>query len=317
MATGDSDFTKDELDLLEAARQEQEEADKNGPRDETTEATGQQAADKASEQATTTTDGTATTTTTADNATTTTTEAAPAPAAQAPAQPAERPQGDLRNALRAARRSEKRANDELARLRQENEDLKAGKKPADAPAISDEELNALEQDFPQVAGVVKALKTQVDVLKTTAKPAPAPAPEFLPEVLPDELQEVVDENPDLLAWQLNPDQTNFALAKQADRLLMNSPKWADKPYAERFAEVVRLVKEQTGQAPAPSKTTTTTAPAPAPAAKTVEDAKKVIEQAATATPVGIGDLRGSSTPAKTEPDFRRMTDDQILASLPH
>lgn len=293
----DSEFTAEELALLNAAKDESDGQGTDLPADDKTVDTpqaDQQAATQASEQAAVV------------EAPVVTTET------QEPAKPAqeERPTGDVRAALRASRRAEDRTRRENERLRQENEDLKAGKVAPPPGGVDPELLQDIEADFPQVAGAFKALTKQVEELsKAQAKPAPHVDPEFIPPALPAELQAVVDEIPDLLDWQLNPDQTNFELAKQADGMLERSPKWMNATKAARFAEVVRLVKEQTEPAATSIKQT------PAKPA-TAAEAAAVIAAAANTTPVGIGDLRGSATPTKTEPDFTRMTDDQIMAALP-
>jgi len=301
MSVSDSEFTKDELALIEQARQETE-GGTSSTTTEGTEGTNQQAANEAREQ-----DGLLATEG-GEQA-----EKTPAtPAASAAPAAAERPAGDLRVALRASRRGETRARSEAEQLRLENEALKAKLTPEKPAGEVDEELmKELESDFPQVAGVVKALAKQVNELKATAKTTETEErdPEFVPPMLPPDLQDVVDEIPDLLAWQMDPNQTNFEMAKAADRLLFASSKWKDKPEAERFAEVVRLVKEQTGQAAA----------APAPAASSNAEIVARAKQAAAAAPtapVGISDLRGGAAPTKSAPDYRAMSDDQIMMSLP-
>lgn len=241
-----------------------------------------------------------------------------APAAQDPQ--AKKP-GDLRNALRASRRAERAAREEAERLRQEIEDLKAGKKSDDSTALTDEELAEMEVDFPAQAAAIRKLNDTVKQLKTAAAPAPAaPAPEeFIPPTLVPELQEVVDEIPELLDMQNDPDQTRWQLAVEADRLLHKSPKWANKPLAQRLAEAARIANEQVGAAPAPSP-----APAPAPSPQpqsnggksSLEQAKARIESAPTPQPTSISDIRGGASPSsKTAPDYSRMSDEEIMSSL--
>lgn len=169
-------------------------------------------------------------------------------AAAAPA-----PQGDVRAALRAARRAEQRARDEAARLKAENDALMAklpGEQP-EADPMSDEEIARAERDFPLLGRTARYVKAQM-----TAAPAAAASTqvdEFVPPLLPPVVQEIVDSSPDLLAWQHDPDQARFALAKSTDALLMQHPHWRDKPMAERLTEVVRRVRDELGAAaPAPS-----------------------------------------------------------------
>jgi hypothetical protein len=124
---------------------------------------------------------------------------------------------------------------------------------------------------------------------------------------------VVDEIPALLELQYNPDQTGFTLAKRFDAVLEVDPAWKDKPVQERFAEAARQALERLGQS--------TAATPPPPSAATVTDAEKAAaiakaQAAAGATQVlSIGDLRGGATAAPEEPDYSKMNDEDIMASL--
>lgn len=281
----DSEFTADERALLNQAREDHESGTDELPAgDGDGDVSDQQAVNQASEQAAEQT----------------------APQEDAQTTQAERPTGDVRAALRASRRSEDRARREVERLSKEIEALKAG---VVAPSQDDDTsvMSDVEADFPQVAQVIKKLTQQVQELSKTqpSQQQRESEPDFVPPSLPPELQSAVDDTPDLLDWQLNPDQTNFELAKQADALLLKSPKWRDATDAKRFAEVVRLVKEQVEPVASPQSNQTN-----------VEAARRVIEGTKRTAPVGISDLRGGSAPTKTEPDYSRLTDEQILSSLP-
>ena len=149
---------------------------------------------------------------------------------------------------------------------------------------------------------------------STAAPA---SNNFVPESLPVDYQLVVDEHPDLSAWQRNPDQTLYEAAGAMNEALLATPRWANASIAERFAEVARLVKENAVAAAAPS-------PSAAPAPATLSDAKRAIAAAAAAParPPTIGDLRGGNSEATNpSPDFRALTkqglsDEEIMARLP-
>lgn len=244
--------------------------------------------------------------------------AAPAePAAPAPAQD-DRSQGDVRAALRASRRAERHAREQAERLQRENEELRARTAAAPAPApaqdpriedFTPEQLEEMKQDFPgQYALLLKVKELEARV---PAAAAPAPASnaqqdEFLPVALPEDVQEAVDKVPDLLAWQLDPDQKRWTAAIQADAMLLQSPKWADKPMEVRYAEVARLVNDQFG----------TPSQQQQQGAADLEAARRVIEQQARTTPMSISDIRGGTSPHHaTTPDYSRMSDEQILASL--
>lgn len=172
-------------------------------------------------------------------------------AGKTPQQATDKPQGDLRQALRASRRAEQRAKDELQRVREENEALRKQapqQKPPATEEITDDELEELAMDFPAMAKVAKAVK-QMAAKEAPAAPTPS-ANDFVPPTLPPELQEVVDDFPDLLTWQNDPDQSRFEMAQAADALLLRIPKWKAASEAERLAEVVRRVNQELGQQPA-------------------------------------------------------------------
>lgn len=229
-------------------------------------------------------------------------------ASQAPA-PTEQPRGDTRAALRAARHDAKRARDEAERLRQELEAFKAGKAPVDN-SITDAELAELERDFPAQA---KIARQQRELQEQLARLAPQPAQNEFEPVTFDfpEIQEAIDAVPDLLAWQYDPQaQDKFERAQAYDRALQNDPDWAGKSLQERFAEAA----ERTKRAFAPATTSAT--PSAAPAAAPRNDPAQVIEQAPVEGPKGISDFRGGAPGNAPSLDYRRMTDEQIMASLP-
>lgn len=219
-----------------------------------------------------------------------------------------------RSALRAARRAERLARQRAEQLERELAELRSKSgttDKADAEDDTDDDvlLQDLEQDMPAVAAKFKRLKTQLEEAQAKLKEAPKAnaedEPAFVPESLPKELQAVVDEIDDLSDWQHDPRlQTQWELAKRVDGLLTAHPKWKDKPVAERLTEVVRRVKDEldsASSAPAPTK---------APARR-----KPAVIDDDDDAPETLSGVRGGTSPRNTEPDFSRMTDDQILASL--
>jgi hypothetical protein len=210
--------------------------------------------------------------------------------------------------------AEQRAREALAEKDRELAELRA-KVPAPKP-ISDTALASLREYHPEdAAAIEKALAENAELKGKLQTAAPA-TPDFIPEILPTEYQTVVDEHPDLLAWQQNPDQTLYLAAGAMNEALLATPKWANASIAERFAEVARLVKENAGVAPAAS---------PTPASATLSDAQRVIAAAVAASagrPPTIGDLRGGASEATNpSPDFHALakqglTDEEIMARLP-
>lgn len=221
---------------------------------------------------------------------------APTPAPEPTAAPVE--SSSTRAALRAARHQEKRLREELARKDQELEQLRSGKTPP-STAISDEEIEESEADFPlqgKVARKLRELENTVQQLRQTQTP-----PEFVPIPFRDDVQVLVDEVPDLLAWQHDPNaQDKLQAAIAQDKALQADPAWAGRPVVERFAEAARLVK---------------TTPTAAPAA-TRKNPADVIAGAPVEGPKGISDFRGGGPASAPAKDFRKMSDEEIMASLP-
>lgn len=236
--------------------------------------------------------------------------AAPAPAA------ATADQGDVRGALRASRRAERQARERAAQLEAE---LEAAKKLIPAPAdegVSDAELAELEADMPLVAKALKETRALKAALPKAPAPAPAPAdPEFVPLVQADHVQEAIDDIPDLLAMQTNPDQTEFLLAVQTDALLKQHPKWADKPLTDRLAECARRVKAELGTAaPAPAPQP----PAPAPAGTTTRREPAAAVKEAPRAISTLSDIPGGTATTTDTPglkQFMKMSDEEIMEAL--
>lgn len=226
-----------------------------------------------------------------------------------------KPTGDVRAALRAARheaRVERRRREELEaeyeRLRKQ-----AGDKDITQPSDEEEALNALEIDDPVTAAIVKPLREKVQKLESmvAAQRQETAEPEFTPQSLPPETQAVIDNNPHLGLledWRIKKElQGHWEAAKAADSLLQKLPAWADKPEAERFAEVIRRVQADMG--PGPQSPTNPPPDPKALAAQRIASAKEAgIET--------LSDLRGGVGQTNpSERDYTKMTDEQIIASL--
>lgn len=221
-----------------------------------------------------------------------------------------------RQALRAARRSERVALQRLDAAERELQELRQRASQA-SPAtatdeLSDTEIAELAQDIPAIgklAASVKALKQQLQTASAAAQKQQA-EPEFVPPILPPEVQDDVDEVPELLSWQTNPDQTMFTAAVQMDNYLRAQPAWANKPQAERFAEVVRRVKQDAGLSEQPAKQRQQIDPKAA--------VQAAVQAAPRRKPASLSDLTGGlpQPEASTLDSFQRAkSDDEILAIL--
>lgn len=232
-------------------------------------------------------------------------EAATTTAAAEPAKDA--PQGgDPRAALRAARAGERRALAHAKELEEKLAKLQTAQ-PATPAGEPEDPLAAIEQDFPQL----KVLTAEVRELREktrTAEPEPKsePVEEFIPQKFNDSMQDMIDSVPQLQAWQFDPaGQANFQAAVKLDAYLAALPQWKDKPTAERLAEVTRRVALEASQA----------APV-APATTNRRNPADVIAGLKPEGPKGISDLRGGAAPGQLSPNYKQMTDEDIMASLP-
>lgn len=226
--------------------------------------------------------------------------------------------GNVKAALRAARRSERRARDALERTQRELEELK--KRTPEATNTDGELDEALAEDFPQIAAALKKRDEQITRLNEQLNQRQQESgnerdPEFTPPVLPLDVQEVVDEIPELLDLQHNPDQTGWKLAVGFDATLRNHPVWGVKSAEERFAEAARRArKELAGEAPALQQQSANT-PSAQEAARA--KAEKAVAAAAKRQPETLSDFGG----AAAEPEgsnlarFSRMSDDDITNEL--
>lgn len=226
-----------------------------------------------------------------------------APAVATTAVEATPPKGETRAALRASRHSEKKLREELEVLRQENEALKQGKGPVDT-SITDEEIAELEESFPLQAKIVRK---QRELEQKLTQSMPAPSTEFEPLIYNPAVQEVIDNVPDLLAWQYDPaSQDKFQRAIQYDKALLADPDWKDRSATERFEEAARRTKAAMSTPPTPSSA----------AKATRNDPTKVIEAAQANGPKGISDFRGGAPATAPAINYEGMSDEKIMASLP-
>lgn len=165
----------------------------------------------------------------------------------------------------------------------------------------------MAQFDPAVGNYLKELEAQNQELAAkVAKAAPAPAPaDFIARKFDKDTQAVIDSVPALFAMQYNPDQTAFKLALAEDTALRLLPAWQGKSEVEIVTEAARRAAERLGLPGTPSHTPTD-----------AERALAAVAAAAAPAAVALGDLGGGANPSNELPDFSKMTDADIMASLP-
>lgn len=248
------------------------------------------------------------------------TAAAPTPAA--PAAPTQQPTGDPRAALRAARAAEQRALKAAAAVKSENERLQA--ELADlrqkAGIKSEGEMTAQQlEDLKEYAPAAYATYMAAQEKLKSLTPAPAAAPaaqDFTPDTFDDYLQDAIDDVPVVQAWQYDrTKQTEWAAVKAADGFLSKLPGWSVPANATPEQRHEILVKRFNQAAAEVLSRYNATPPAPPTPAQLA--AARIAQAPVGAAPVTAGNLRGGESPANVFPNYHQMTDEQIMASLPH
>ncbi|HHQ4892798.1 TPA: hypothetical protein ACSP31_000798 [Aeromonas veronii] len=145
--------------------------------------------------------------------------------------------------LEQARNEAKQLREQLAQSQQaraERDKLQAlleknGIDPSvDPDDISQEELEQLAQDYPDLGKSIAAIARKLQKLEPQAAPQQAQ-----PSANP--AREAMQTIPDLVAWR-DGDQDRFEMALTIDDKLQADPAWSTKPLAVRFAEVARRTK---------------------------------------------------------------------------
>lgn len=145
--------------------------------------------------------------------------------------------------LEQARNEAKQLREQLAQSQQaqaERDKLQAlleknGIDPSvDPDDISQEELEQLAQDYPDLGKPIAAIARKLQKLEPQAAPQQV-------QPVANPVQAALQTIPDLVAWR-DGDQDRFDMALTIDDKLQADPAWSNKPLAERFAEVARRTK---------------------------------------------------------------------------
>ncbi|MFB2903772.1 hypothetical protein ACE1BH_02250 [Aeromonas jandaei] len=216
--------------------------------------------------------------------------------------------------LEQARNETKQLREKLAQVQQakaERDKLQAlleknGIDPSvDPDDISQEELEQLAQDYPDLGKSIAAIARKLQKLEPQAAPQ-----QVQPSTNParDAMQKI----PDLVAWS-NGDQDRFDMALTIDEKLQADPAWSNKPLTERFAEVARRTKLAFGdevEAP-PAKAPGKAAEKPA---DHIPSSPSELGQTHHAPATGV-ERYSSMSQAELVGEFGAMSDAQIEAVL--
>lgn len=211
------------------------------------------------------------------------------------------PYSQLESARKRATDAEERAAAAQAVATELSGRLKAleeGKQvEGEAGLLTEAELETLEADSPALAKVLRTLQERNNALEEKVKSVAdtqASQQQEQKKEIKSEIQTAIDSNPTLAEWQSAEDQTLWKEASRFDKLLRESPKYADVPFAERFAKVVKLTQESMDVVPVAAKEEVTLTPEQvrAAAAAKLKDVKSV--------PTSLSDIPGGAPPAVDE-----------------
>lgn len=187
--------------------------------------------------------------------------------------------------------------DELAAMKTQLEAAgKPGEAAPDADMLTEEELQALETDSPTLAKVIRAQQSSIRTLRDEVKTvSTAQQKQVATEEaeVKSELQSAIDANPTLATWQTAKDQTMWDEAARVDRMLRESPKYANASFEERFAKVVEMTQVAQGVTPERREETPLTP-------EQIRAAAKAKLDTASTRPRSLSDIPGGAPPAVDE-----------------
>jgi hypothetical protein len=184
-------------------------------------------------------------------------------------------------------------------------------------ALADEaiakHLEVLKQDMPELHQVINAVlegsRKQGEKLEKTLEELKREKEESerANELsVAEQVAEAKDNNPDLVHWEIN-DPEAWDEALKQDEILRTNGKWVNKPYAERFDEVVRRVKAVMPEVTAPKKAVDPE--------KIKADAKAKLDAAPVRKPTTLSDIQGGANPASERERLENLSPFELTQKL--
>jgi hypothetical protein len=190
-----------------------------------------------------------------------------------------------------------------------------------ADDLSADDLATLKEDFPTVYKALMATRAQAAALEAQLKPVQETVQQqqaTREQTEAEQVQAAIDATPKLaMIKSSNPEL--FEQAKAFDNVLKGQAAWQGKPYAERFAKVIELVEQTSGEIVIPGAVKT-----PPPAVKTQEQLKEEAKAAAaaaataskTTVPTSLSDFPAGQHAANSEMEaITNMTHAQLAAKF--
>lgn len=237
-----------------------------------------------------------------------------------------------REETRKERTARLAAEAEAQRLREENEALRTGKKPAAVvEAPSEDEVAEVAKASPKVAAALTAAQRRAQELEeeNEALRTKVPAPAAPAKSVQEEVDEAIDQIPLLATWRAT-DPEKFARAVAIDKVEKDSPKWKGKSFAERFEAVTKKVAAEYDieyldetATPAPAAAAAKpSAAATTPPGRSRNDPDEVIAAATQKTPNTLSDFKGGAvskdetrignlSPLRQEAALESMSDEDL------
>jgi hypothetical protein len=174
-------------------------------------------------------------------------------------------------------------------------------------------LEVLKQDMPELHQVINAVlegsRKQGEKLEKTLEELKREKEESerANELsVAEQVAEAKDNNPDLVHWEIN-DPEAWDEALKQDEILRTNGKWVNKPYAERFDEVVRRVRAVMPEATAPKKAVNPE--------KIKADAKAKLDAAPVRKPTTLSDIQGGANPASERERLENLSPFELTQKL--
>ncbi|MDQ3186897.1 MAG: hypothetical protein M3Q16_10685 [Pseudomonadota bacterium] len=218
----------------------------------------------------------------------------------------------LREQLQAAQLENSKATEKLEALLKQKDEAE-GTNIAVADDALAKHLETLKEDMPELYQVISAVlegsRKQGEKLEKTLeelkreKEESTRAAQFSVE---EQVAEAKDNNPDLMHWE-SKDPEAWDEALKQDEILRTSGKWATKPYAERFAEVVRRVRAIMPEA---SMTQKQTDPE-----QTKAETKAKLEKAPARKLTTLSDIQGGANPASEREQIENLSPFELTQRL--
>lgn len=218
----------------------------------------------------------------------------------------------LREQLQVAQLENSKATEKLEALLKQK-DKARGKDIAVVDDALAKHLATIKDDMPELHSVITAVlegsQKQSDTLNKTLEELKREREESERAKqlsVEEQVAEAKDNNPDLTHWESR-DPEAWDEALRQDEILRNSSKWANKPYAERFDEVVRRVKAIMPEASMPE--------IKADPEQSKAEARARLENAPMRKLTTLSDIQGGANPASEREQLENLSPFELTQRL--